>query len=151
MIRSLIVYGSRHHGNTERMVRYLAGRLKIELVNAEAGEIADFAAYDLIGFASGMDFGKFYPSVTNLAGQLPVGKDIYALYTCARDHENYGLEIKEIARQQGCRWLGKYGCKGWNTYGPWNLIGGINKNHPSKEKLISAEQFYLQLLEQVKR
>ena len=149
-MKSLIVYSSKHHGNTKRLADYLAERQEIDLVDAETAEDVEYGMYDLIGFASGIDFGKFYPSVMELAEQLPAGKKVYALYTCAKDQQKYGLQVKEIALMCGCRWLGKYGCKGWNTYGPWKLIGGINKNHPSAEELAKAEQFYLHILQEAK-
>ena len=38
--------------------------------------------------------------------------------------------------------MGEYGCKGFNTYGPWNLIGGMNKNHPNDKEIIEAVRFY---------
>ena len=141
-MKSMIVYASRHHGNTQKLVRHLSDRYGITLVDAQAAECLADEEYDLIGFASGMDFGKFYPQVTALAKRLSSGKGIYALYTCARDQEKYGLEIEEIARQTGGRYLGKYGCKGYNTYGPWKIIGGMNKAHPDEKELEEACAFY---------
>ena len=145
-MKSMIVYASRHHGNTEKLVRHLANRYGIALVDAQAVQSLEGEEYDLIGFASGMDFGKFYPSVTALAQMLPPGKCVYALYTCARDQAKYGSEIEEIAGQKGCRYLGKYGCKGYNTYGPWKIIGGMNKAHPDAQELEKACVFYEQIV-----
>ena len=145
-MRSMIVYASRHHGNTKRLVEYLAARYDITLANAQAAEKMNMEEYDLIGFASGMDFGKFYPEVTVLAKKLSPGKGIYALYTCARDQAKYGLEIEMIAGQTGCRYLGRYGCKGYNTYGPWKIIGGMNKAHPDAQELEEASVFYEQIV-----
>ena len=141
-MKSVIVYASCHHGNTEKLVRHLADRYGIVLVDAQARNILELEEYDLIGFASGIDFGKFYPPVTALAQKLSAGKHVYALYTCARDQARYGAEIEEIARQTGCRYLGKYGCKGYNTYGPWKIIGGMNKAHPDARELEEACDFY---------
>ena len=42
--------------------------------------------------------------------------------------------------------LGQYGCKGYNTYGPWKLIGGMNKKHPNKEDLDGAIDFFGSIL-----
>ena len=146
-MKSMIIYASRHHGNTKQLAEHLAKRYEITLVDAQKGSKVDYGGYDLIGFASGMDFGKFYPPVTALAQALPTGKCVYALYTCARDQSRYGSEIEEIAAQTGCRYLGKFGCRGYNTYGPWKLIGGMNKEHPSREELEAACAFYEGLLQ----
>ena len=42
--------------------------------------------------------------------------------------------------------MGEYGCKGYNTYGPWKLIGGMNRNHPSDEEINDAIRFFESLL-----
>lgn len=42
--------------------------------------------------------------------------------------------------------MGEYGCRGYNTYGPWKVIGGMNKNHPSQDELEEAIRFYENLL-----
>ena len=141
-MKSLIVYASRHHGNTKKLVRYLSDRYGIALMDAQAAQTLADEDYDLIGFASGIDFGKLYPEVTALAQKLSPGKGIYALYTCAKDQAKYGLEIELIAGQTGCRYLGKYGCKGYNTYGPLKIIGGMNKMHPDAQELENACIFY---------
>ena len=141
-MKSLIVYGSHHHGNTEKLVNFLAEKNDITLVNAENESDVDFDDYDLIGFASGIDFGKFYPQVTDLAEKLPSGKYVYSLYTCGMDSEKYGKQIAEIAEKRDCVFLGKFGCKGYDTYGPWKIIGGINKSHPSQKELDEACDFY---------
>ena len=39
-----------------------------------------------------------------------------------------------------------YGCKGYNTYGPWQIIGGMNKKHPTKEEIALAVKFVGDLL-----
>ena len=146
LLRSLIVYGSHHHGNTKKLAAHLAACYDITLINAEETDAIPFASYDLIGFASGMDFGGFYPSVIRLALMLPPGKMVYSFYTCARDQAAYGLQIREIAEAAGCHFLGKFGCKGYNTYGPLKLIGGMNRHHPDSTDLQAASSFYEQIL-----
>ena len=146
-MKSLIIYASHHHGNTEKLVRNLASRYDITLVNADKVDDIDFDGYDLIGFASGLDFGRFYPSVTDIAAKLPAGKAVYAVYTCARDNAAYGSQIEEIALSKGCRYLGKFCCKGYNTYGPLRLIGGMNKRHPDENDLENLCTFYQSVLD----
>ncbi len=150
-MKSLIVYSSRHHGSTEKLVKAIAEKYPVDLLDAEREKNIDFANYDLIGFASGIDFGKFYPAVTEAAQTLPAGKKVYALFTCAKDNGKYGDEIQKIAGEKGCLGMGKYGCRGFNTYGPWKLVGGMNKNHPSSEELQGAVQFYEKVMAAAER
>ena len=35
-------------------------------------------------------------------------------------------------------WLEKFGCKGYDTFGPFKLVGGIAKDHPNEEDMKNA-------------
>ena len=107
----------------------------------------DLSTYDFIGFASGIDFGRFYPSVEQfLKDNLPKNKKVFFLYTCAKKNTKFTEYIKKEAIDKGAVIMGEYGCRGYNTYGPWKLIGGMNKNHPSQEELEEAICFYESIL-----
>ena len=75
MKRTVIVYASRHHGNTRKLVQSIAEFCDIALIDAEQCQTADITQYDLIGFASGIDFGRFYqPVEAFLKKNLPARK-----------------------------------------------------------------------------
>ena len=37
---------------------------------------------------------------------------------------------------------GKFGCKGYDTFGPFRLIGGIAKGHPDDKDIKAVLDFY---------
>ena len=151
MKKGVIVYASTHHGNTKKLAEAIADRCEAVLIDAEQVRQADLTEYDLIGFASGIDFGKFYPSVEGfLQENLPKGKRVFFLYTCAKVNKGFTKTMQELALKKDAILLGEYGCRGYNTYGPWKLIGGMNKNHPDSEELNGAVKFYRRLLENEK-
>lgn len=41
-----------------------------------------------------------------------------------------------------CKELGRYICKGFDTYGPFKLVGGLQKGHPTDEEIQAAVDFY---------
>lgn len=43
--------------------------------------------------------------------------------------------------------LGVYGCRGFDTFGPFKLIGGIAKGHPTQNEIDGAVEFYGSLAE----
>ena len=43
---------------------------------------------------------------------------------------------------KGADILGEYGCYGFNTFGPFKLIGGIAKGHPDQAELTGAVEFF---------
>ena len=50
--------------------------------------------------------------------------------------------MKEIALEKQSVILGEYGCKGYNTYGPRKVIGGMNKKHPTEDEKLVAIKFF---------
>lgn len=147
MAKVIIVYSSRHHGNTRKLVEAISEKYEIHTVDADAQQFYDLSEYELIGFASGIDFGKFYPAVVRfLERNLPHNKKVFFIYTCARDSQSFTESIAHAALEKNAEILGVFGSKGYNTYGPLKLIGGMNKGHPDDRELQEALQFYEELL-----
>ena len=143
MVKTAIIYTSRHHGNTRKLVEAIADKYDIIQIDATKQQQADLSEFDLIGFASGIDFGKFYEPVEQfLINNLPMGKRVFFLYTCAKINKRFIETIREKAKNKNAVIAGEYGCKGFNTYGPWRLIGGMNKDHPNEIEINEAVRFY---------
>ena len=51
-------------------------------------------------------------------------------------------ELKELAGERGCAVLGTFGCKGYDTFGPFKLVGGLAKGRPNEKDLEKARAFY---------
>lgn len=139
----IIIYASMHHENTYKLVKAISDKYKVEMIDATKHTDVNLQEYDVIGFASGIDFGKFYEAIENFAKvNLPNKKQVFFLYTCAMERKGFTDSMKEIAMEREATILGEYGCKGYNTYGPWKLIGGMNKNHPNECEIMSAVKFF---------
>ena len=151
-MKTAIIYASTHQGNTRRLVESLAQKHDISLIDASSQTHADLYGFDLIGFASGIDFGSYYERVIRfLREDLPEGKPVFFLYTCARTSPRFTKAIRAEAEKRSARILGEFGCRGYNTYGPWKLVGGMNKGHPSQTELEAADAFFRSLVEMVQR
>ena len=148
MEKAVIIYASTHHGSTRKLVEAIANQYGIDQIDATKQQYADLSQYDLIGFASGIDFGKFYDCVEQfLENKLLEKKQVFFLYTCARVSNRFTETIKSAARKKGAVILGEYGCRGFNTYGPWKMIGGMNKGHPTQEEITEAVRFFESILQ----
>lgn len=42
---------------------------------------------------------------------------------------------------------GTFTCRGFDTFGPFRLIGGIAKGHPNEKELEKARAFYVHMQE----
>lgn len=151
MKKAVIVYASTHHGNTRKLVDAISAEYPIVLIDATEQTQADLNQYDLIGFASGVDFGRFYEPVERfLKENLPEKKQVFFLYTCAMVQKGFTKSMRQEAEKKNAALLGEYGCRGFNTYGPWKLVGGMNKGHPTVEEASGALLFYASVLEKAK-
>ena len=147
-MKNAIIYCSRHHGNTKQVLDAIAGAAgNVTLIDAQAPAETDLSGYDLIGFASGIYFSKFHKTVLAFAQEhLPENKPVFFLYTCGAEKSGYTKAIAEIAGGKHARVLGEYGCLGYDTYGPFKLVGGIAKGHPDSGELAGAVSFFHDIL-----
>ena len=81
-MKTVIIYASVHHNNTKELVCAIAAENDIDVVDAAKITEKDLSGYDLIGFASGIYFGKMHQSVINFAEvNLPENKDVFLMCT----------------------------------------------------------------------
>ena len=142
-MKTAICYYSCHHGNTLNILQAMAGGGRAELIDVTARRTVRLEEYDRIGFASGIYYGGFQKSVLQFARQyLPDGKPVFFVCTYGMRRPGYTKAIVRIAREKGCPVLGVFGCKGYDTFGPFKLVGGIAKGHPDARDLENARRFY---------
>lgn len=138
-----IVYGSYHHGNTKKLVDAISSKYNVTLFDALKDNDIDLTAFDVVGFASGIYYSRFYPQVIEtMEKNLPKNKKVFFLFTCGSKHELYRRIVSKIAEKKHCFILGQYGCLGYDTYGPFKLVGGIAKGHPNKKDIEGAVSFF---------
>lgn len=142
-MKTAIIYYSKHHGNTKKLIDAIGAENDITAIDVTAVNSVDLSDYDVIGFASGIYYSKFHKSVLKFAeNNLPVGKKVFFLSTYGVKKDGYTEAIKEIALKKSSEILGEYGCLGFNTFGPFKLIGGIAKGHPDNSECVAATEFY---------
>ena len=145
-MKTAICYYSRHHGNTLKVLEAMARGNDIDLIDVTSRVAVRLEDYDCIGFASGIYYSKFHQTVLDFARQyLPQGKDVFFVYTCGSMRKGYTSAIAEAVSAKGATILGEYGCRGFDTFGPFKLIGGIAKGHPDSGELEKARIFYQSL------
>lgn len=141
-MKTAICYYSRHHGNTLKVLRAMAEENDIDLIDVTSPAAVHLEPYDTVGFASGIYYGKFHDSVAGYARYLPEGKNVFFVYTCGSKRDGYTRAIAEAMAAKRANILGVYGCRGYDTFGPFKLVGGIAKGHPNADELQKAKEFY---------
>ena len=70
---------------------------------------------------------------------------MFFVYTYGGAKGGGAKAMEEIAQAKGCPVLGEFSCKGYDTFGPFRLVGGIAKGHPNPRDLEKARTFYQEL------
>ena len=142
-----IAYYSQHHGNTKKLLDAIKDLGDVKLINVVECKEADLSDYDIIGFTSGTYFGKFSGKVIEFAkNNLPGKKRVFLIITYGVKG-SYTKEMEQIITEKSCRLLGTYGCRGFDTFGPLKLIGGIAKGHPDENDVRGAIEFFRGIME----
>lgn len=142
-MKTAVVYYSKHHGNTKKVLDYMCKDKDVDLIDVSTASETNLEKYDLIGFASGIYYSKFHKTVLKTAqNALPDGKNVFFVYTYGAKKDGYTNAIREVVKNKSANIVGEYGCFGFNTFGPFKLIGGMAKGHPDNAELENAKQFF---------
>lgn len=146
-MRTAVCYYSRHHGNTRKVLEAMAREGEIDLIDATVCQTVRLEDYDCVGFASGVYFGKFHTSVLHAARSIcPMASLCSSSGTYGGGMGQSTRELKELAGERGCAVLGTFGCKGYDTFGPFKLVGGLAKGRPDEGDLDRARGFFRDIL-----
>ena len=145
-MKTAIVYYSKHHRNTEKLVKAISAEHEVTLYNVLEKADADLTSYDRIGFASGIYFSNFAKQILDFAERnLPEQKKVFLIATCGSRHKNYFDGIRKVISAKQCTEIGSYLCLGFDTFGPFKLVGGVAKGHPTQAEVDAAARFYKNL------
>lgn len=103
-MKTAIVYFSKHHGNTEKLLNAIKSNSSDDIMLFDASkfknlDLLDLSEYDLIGYASGIYYSKFDKRVLNFAkSHTPSGKNIFFVYTYGTEKPGYTKAITERLR-----------------------------------------------------
>ena len=146
-MKTIILYYSMHHGNTKKLADAIAAaNSDVELVKASEADSVDLSSYDLIGLASGVYAGNLGKPLLKAMERLPEGKDVFLLVTSSMKLNSHLKEARRIIAAKGCKEVGMYRCIGYDTFGPFKLVGGVAKGHPDEDDCSKAVEFYNSLI-----
>lgn len=142
-MKTAIIYYSKHHENTKKVLDTIAEQFPVTLIDVTNTPQVNLESYDLIGVASGIYYSKFHKSLLQFAEHhLPKNKHVFFVYTCGAEKKGYTSAIRKIAEKKQANIIGEYGCLGFDSFGPFKLVGGIAKGHPNQGELANAVRFF---------
>jgi len=145
--KSLIVYKSVHHRNTARVAGQMAGVLGADACSPAECPRGRLAGVDLLGIGSGVYYGRVHDELWRWVRDLPEahsGRPRVFIFTTS------GLPflarvwhwpLKRVLAEKGYEVSGEFACRGFDTWGPLWLTGGLNRSHPDERDLRRAREF----------
>lgn len=146
-MKTIIIYTSIHHGNTEKVAKVMTNILDAALLQVKQADASMLEQYDLIGFGSGIYFGKHHKSLLDFVDKLPIlrGKKAFIFSTSGlrkiRFIHDFDKPLKGKLQRKGFDIIGEFSCRGLDTYRATKLVGGINKGRPNAKDLRQTEDF----------
>ena len=154
-MKVLLVVFSFHHKNTEKVANVFARVFDARMKTPSQTERGELQEYDLIGFGSGIDSGRHYKELLDLADSLPrvAARKAFIFSTCGmpvsvagkNSIAEYAVKshsaLREKLTSRGYAVIGEFSCAGHNTNSFLKLFGGLNKGRPNAEDLGDAEEF----------
>jgi len=146
-MKSIIIYESVHHNNTEKIAKVIANEINAELVNVKDFK-GSLESYDLIGIGSGIFYGKFHKNIRKFIEDIESlsKKKTFVFSTSGHGGTDSHKKFIEILANKGFDVVAEFGCKGFDTFLPFKLVGGVNKGRPNDEDLAIAREFGKSLL-----
>jgi len=147
MSRCLLLVKSVHHGNTAKVAQAMAGVLGAQVAAPESVPYTSLADCGLLGMGSGVYGGRLHPALVEWVRGLP---DSRVPTTPAFLFSTSGLPflgafwhwpLRRLLARKGFRVVAEFACRGFDTWGPLWLAGGLNRDHPDAHDLARATTF----------
>jgi flavodoxin len=163
-MKTIVIVFSYHHKNTEKIAQVIAKVLDAPIKTPQQIHPAELQEYDLIGFGSGIYDSKHHLALLVLADSLSqvTDKKTFLFSTCGAPafafdggHVNdYIIKahsaLKEKLQLKGYTVVNEFMCPGFNTNNFLKFFGGINKGRPNANDFKHAEEFAMNLTQNIR-
>lgn len=144
-MKTVIVCASVSHGNTRRVAETMAEVLSAEVVSPDEADLSQLAGADLVGFGSGVFHGRLHPRLRDFVKALPAGRGRAFVFATSGLPEMplapFTRPLVRLLEGKGFELNGSFSCRAFDTWTPFRLIGGINKQRPNAGDLAAARAF----------
>lgn len=147
-MKILAVTESKHKGNTLKIAKAMAEVAPITITDIENAPKYNFNDYDIVGFGSGIYYGKHDKKLLEFVGKFCDEKAYTFVFSTSGASEflKNNSKLVKLLESKNKVVLGSFGCRAFDKFGPFKLVGGINKGHPDEQDLKNAQDFILDIV-----
>ncbi|MFE6839748.1 flavodoxin family protein [Streptomyces sp. NPDC057705] len=149
-MKTLLVCTSVSHGNTRRVAQAMADVLDARVLTPQEASAADpagydLAGYDLVGFGSGVFSQRMHPDLLAFARALPPSSGRAFVFATSGLPQlplaPFTRPLTRLLHAKGFAVEPAFTCRAFDTWAPFDLIGGINRQRPNEDDLSAARAF----------
>lgn len=142
-MKTLIIVSSSYMGNTRKVAAAMGQSLNATIITPREATAEVVAAHDLIGIGSGVRFGSHDRETIEAVRRItPLDRPLFIFSTrCNPFLGRYHSPLKRVLADSGAVLLGEWSCRGVDRTGPWVMMNGYNKSHPTEGDLARARLF----------
>ncbi len=143
-MKILVIISSAHMGNTRKIAEAMAKSAPLTIAEIDGAPEYDLRDYDIVGFGSGIYFGKHDAKIMQFAESLPenVATHTFVFSTSGTgSFDKNNKPLVDLLKSKNKIVLGSFGCKAFDKFGPFKLVGGINKGRPDENDCNAARIF----------
>lgn len=148
-MKILLIIKSSHQQNTLKIAEAMSEVAPLTVAELENVNSYNLSDYDIIGFGSGIYFGKHNKELLKFAESLKIC-NFYSFVISTSGTNNYlkySKSLTNVLESKNSTVLGTFGCKGLDKFFVFKLCGGINKGRPNESDFDSAQQFIIEIIE----
>jgi ferredoxin len=141
--KCIIIYESIYNENTLKLAKAMAQTLGCTLVTTDRALKMNLDIYEVIGFGSGIYFGKHHPKLFEVVAKLnSTVQDVFIFSSRGNPFlGKYHQPLKDALIQKNKKVIGGFSVRGYDETGPWVIIGGGHKGKPDENDLKKAVRF----------
>lgn len=141
-MNTLIICVSIHQDNTYKIAKVMSEALDANILEPEDVEADNLKDYDLIGFGSGIYWGRFYKRLRKFIKKLPALQEKKVFLFGTTGHGDIPSKpIEKLLHKKGCIVVDKFSCLGYNTFFWSRFTGRSNEGRPNTEDFKKAGEF----------
>lgn len=145
--KCFILCKSVHHQNTAQVARAMAEVLGADVACPEEVPYTSLSEYEMVGFGSGVYYGRLHGALYDWLGGLPDCREplktafVFSTSGLSFLSKVWHAPLKRLLGRKGFEVVGEFSCRGFDTWGPLWLVGGLNRKHPDERDLERAREF----------
>jgi flavodoxin len=148
-MKTIMIYTSTHHGNTEKIALTISEVLKADLHSLDRENFSSISleGYDLIGLGAGVRGQKPDPKIMWAVEKMDLkGRKVFLFSTSAGNSVDEIKLLKDAVLQKQAQLMGEFMCPGFFDWAFMKWFGGYNKGHPDEADLENARKFARSLM-----